>query len=75
MPVLFLAQAAQAKIAHCVINNGYKIRNGGLGNVNPIHTAQTILMNQAVISMANRNGHFSKSSLAQLYIPTTVLLI
>jgi hypothetical protein len=40
-----------------MINNGYKIKNGGLGNVMPIHTAQPILMAHAVISRTNLNGH------------------
>jgi hypothetical protein len=57
MPVLLRVHAAQAKIAHWVINNGYKIKNGGLGNVMPIHTAHIILMNQAVISRTNLNGY------------------
>ena len=57
MPVLLRVQAAHAKIAHWVMNNGYKIRNGGLGKVMPIHTAHIILMNQAVISRTNRTGH------------------
>ena len=68
MPVLRLVQAAHANIAHCVMNKGYKIRNGGLGKVMPIHTAHVILMNQAEISKTNLNGQSWKSRLAQLYV-------
>jgi hypothetical protein len=39
------------------MNNGYRIKNGGLGKVMPIHIAQVILMNQAEISRTNLNGH------------------
>ena len=55
--MLFRVQAAQANIAHCAINKGYKIRNGGLGSVAPIHTAHTILITHAVISNTKRKGH------------------
>jgi hypothetical protein len=57
-------------MAHWVINNGYKIRNGGLGSVIPIHIAQIILIAHAVISRTNLNGQERKSLLAQF----TVLL-
>jgi hypothetical protein len=75
MPVLRLVHAAQANIQHWIINNGYSIRNGGLGNVIPIQAAQIILNAHAVISNTNRVGEERKSSLAQLTILVTVLVI
>jgi hypothetical protein len=75
MPVLRLVQAAQPKTAHCIINNGYNIKNGGLGNVIPIQIAHKMLRNQAVISNTNLKGHSLKSRLAQLYTLVPVLSI
>lgn len=74
MPVEPLVHDAHPKMAHCIINNGYKIKNGGLGKVMPIQTAQIMLMAQAVISKTNRKGHSLKSCLAQLYVLATELV-
>jgi hypothetical protein len=60
-------------MAHWIINNGYKIRKGGLGNVIPIHIAQTILMAHAVISSTNLKGQEVKSSLAQFTVLLTAV--
>jgi hypothetical protein len=38
------------------MNSGYKIKNGGLGKVMPIHIAQVILSTHAVISNTNLKG-------------------
>lgn len=57
MPVDRLVHAAQPKIAHCAMNIGYKIRNGGLGNVSAIVTAHPILIAHAEISNRNLIGH------------------
>jgi hypothetical protein len=51
------------------------MRNGGLGKVIPIQAAQIILNAHAVISNTNRIGEERKSSLAQLTILVTVLVI
>jgi hypothetical protein len=43
------------------MNNGYKIKNGGLGKVIPIHIAQVMLNTHAVISNTNLKGQERKS--------------
>jgi len=75
MPVLLRVQAAQQNIAHCVINNGYKIKNGGVGTVSAMVIEQAILIAQAEISRTNLNGHSRKSLRAHSYIPVTVFVI
>lgn len=40
-----------------MINNGYRIKNGGVGTVNAIVTEQAILIAHAEISKINLNGH------------------
>ena len=69
MPELCRVQAAQAKIAHWVINKGYKIKNGGLGTVSIMVNAQPMLRNQAKISNAQRTGFDRQSSLIQFATP------
>jgi hypothetical protein len=59
--VLRRVQAAHAKIVHWIMNNGYKIKNGGLGKVIPIHIAQVMLNTHAVISNTNLKGQERKS--------------
>jgi hypothetical protein len=63
MPVLPLVLLAHAKIAHWVINKGYRIKNGGLGTVSIIVKAQPILKNQAKTSNTHRMGFSFQSSL------------
>lgn len=57
MPVDRRVHAAQQKIIHWVINNGYSIRKGGLGTVRAIATEQLMLRAHAVISKTKRTGH------------------
>jgi len=75
MPVLLRVQAAQQNMAHCAINNGYRIRNGGVGTVSAIVIEQAMLIAHAEISRTNLNGHSLKSPRAQSYIPVTVFVI
>jgi hypothetical protein len=56
MPELRLVHAAQAKIAHCRINNGYKIKNGGVGTVSIMVTEHPILRTHARISKQHLMG-------------------
>lgn len=65
MPELRRVQEAQAKIAHCVINSGYNIKNGGVGTVNIMVKLQPILRNQASISKKHRMGFDRQSSCIQ----------
>lgn len=69
MPELFLVYAAQQKIAHCVINSGYKIKKGGLGTVSIITTEHVMLKNHASISNAHLTGCDFQSSRIQLSTP------
>ena len=68
MPVDLRVHAAQPKIAHWVMNSGYKIRNGGLGKVNAIVTAHPMLRNQARISSTQRMGLESQSAFIHCFI-------
>jgi hypothetical protein len=63
MPVLPRVLLAHAKIAHWVMNRGYKIKNGGLGTVSIMVKAQPMLRNQAKISSTHRTGFSRQSSL------------
>jgi hypothetical protein len=63
--MLLRVQAAHAKIAHWVMNSGYRIKKGGVGTVNIIVTEQPILMNHAKISRKQRRGLLRQSSLIQ----------
>jgi hypothetical protein len=74
MPELWRVQAAQAKMAHCVINSGYSIINGGLGRVNIMVKLHPMLMNQAKISSTHRTGCERQSSCIQFMIPRTNLV-
>jgi hypothetical protein len=69
MPKLLRVQLDHAKIPHCVIKIGYRIMNGGLGNVNAMVIAQPILPAHASTSRQNRSGHVLKSDLIQSSIP------
>jgi hypothetical protein len=73
IPKLFLVKAAQQKITHCVMNKGYRIRNGGVGTVSIIEKAQPMLIAQAVTSRAKRNGHSRKSALIHCQMSFTTL--
>lgn len=72
MPKLLRVQAAHPNTAHCEINKGYKIINGGFGKVNAIVTAQPILVAQAITSSVKRKGQTLKSALTQLTTPSTI---
>lgn len=74
MPELFLVHAAQQNIVHCTIKSGYNIKNGGLGKVIPIHTAQVILNIQANISRIHRNGLLAQSSLIHFATPANIFV-
>lgn len=65
MPKLRLVQAAHPNIAHCVINNGYRIRKGGVGTVSIIVKLQAMLSTQAKISRKHRTGLLAQSSRIQ----------
>jgi hypothetical protein len=56
MPKLLRVQAAQAIMPHPAINNGYKIKNGGLGMVMAMTMLQPTLIIQAVNSATNLKG-------------------
>lgn len=75
MPELRLVQAAQAKIAHCKINNGYKIKNGGVGTVNIMVTEHPILRSQATISNTHLTGLLFQSSRIQLTTLRNILIV
>ena len=75
MPVLRLVHAAQPNIAHCVINNGYSIRKGGVGTVNIMVTLHPMLRNQARISSTHLTGLDFQSSRTQLATPVRKLFI
>jgi hypothetical protein len=49
-------------MAHCKINNGYKIKNGGVGTVSIIVNAHPILSAHANISRKQRRGLLCQSS-------------
>ena len=53
MPKLLRVQAAQAYMAHPVIQTGYMIKNGGFGTVIAMVTEHPMLMAQATSSTAN----------------------
>lgn len=57
--------AAQANIAHCVINAIYNGINGGFGTVTAIVSEQPTLKIHAKNSKQNRNGQTLKSRLAK----------
>ena len=65
MPKLLRLQAAQPKIAHWVMNNGYSIRKGGVGTVNIIVKLQPMLIIHAKISSVHLRGLLFQSSLTQ----------
>ena len=72
IPKLFRVQLAQANTAHCEIKSGYKIINGGLGNVSAMVTAQPILPAQAITSSTKRKGQTLKSAFIQFITPSTI---
>ena len=75
MPELRRVQAAQAKIAHCKINNGYKIKNGGVGTVNIMVTLHPMLRNQATISNTHLTGLLFQSLRIQLTTLCNILVV
>lgn len=75
MPELLRVHALQPKIAHCAMNNGYRIRNGGFGTVSAIVTEHPILRNQAKISRVHRTGLLRQSSRIQLIVLVSILFI
>ena len=75
MPELRRVQAAQAKIAHCKINKGYKIKNGGEGTVSIMVTAQPMLRNHATISNTHLTGLLFQSLRIQLITLCNILVV
>ena len=75
MPELRRVQAAQAKIPHCTINSGYKIKNGGEGTVSIMVTAQPMLRNQATISNTHLTGLLFQSLRIQLTTLCNILVV
>lgn len=75
MPELFRVHAAQQNILHCIMNNGYNTKKGGLGTVNIMTMAQVMLKAHASISRKHRQGFDFQSSRIQLIVLKKMLFM